>query len=284
MVEVEPDHADGTIWFISLQTPSMTTAIFMSVVRANASALNPSSNYSQSMSFTLPNGFTGNYHAIVRCDVYNNVAETDDGNNIGHDSSAMAVSLTPPPDLIVTEITRPGIAFSGSTINISYTVKNDGTGETRSGLWYDYIYWSADSTFGAGATYLKSVRRNANLDKDSTYKIATTIQVPHFIQGKHYVYVRTDASNREYEHTSETNNVTRSDTIGVILSPPPDLVIRDVDLKDTVSSCERVTVRFNTINQGGGHITRGFSDEVFLQYQQCIQLIHRETVDFRLHS
>jgi len=231
--------------------------------KSNPSALNASSNYSQSLSVTLPNGYTGSYHAIVRTDAYSNILEANEGNNVGNDTSTMVVSLTPPPDLIVTNIVRPNVAISGTTININYTVKNDGTGSTRNGSWYDYIYWSDDSTFGAGATFLKSIRRTSDLDKDSTYTFATTINVPHFIQGRHYVYVKTDGSNQEYEHTSETNNVTRSDTIGVILAPPPDLVIANVEMPDTVSSCARERIEFETINEGGGSTMRGFNDLVY---------------------
>lgn len=231
--------------------------------KANAASLSPSSNYSQSMSINLQNGFTGTYYVIVRTDPYGAVIESDAGNNTGADTAGMVVSLTPPPDLIVTGIVRPTIAFSGTTININFTVKNDGTGTTRNGFWYDYIYWSADTSFGAGATYLKRIRRNADLDVDSMYTVATPINVPHFIQGRHYVYVVTDGADHEYEHTSETNNVTRSDTIGVILSPPPDLVVKDVVVKDTVSACESVTLTYNTINQGGGNTMRSFSDYLY---------------------
>lgn len=229
----------------------------------NPSALNASSNYSNNMSINLPNGITGTYYIIVRTDAYGYVLEANEGNNIGTDTSGMSVSLTPPPDLIVTAITRPSIAGSGTNINITYTVKNDGTGGTRTTLWYDYIYWSADTTFGAGATFLKSVRRTGALDPDSTYFNTESITVPNFISGAHYVYVFTDASDRVYEHTSNSNNVTRSDSISVILSPPPDLVVSDVVLPDSASTCDVVAVNFNTINQGGGGTLRGFSDAVY---------------------
>jgi CARDB len=235
---------------------------YMGGVR-NLTSLNPGQTYSNSKDIYLPNGVTGNFYAIVYTDNGTRILETDEGNNISHDTSRMVIKLTPPPDLKVVGSTHPSKAFSGTIINVTFTVKNDGTGPPIATKWQDRIYFSADTVYNSSAVKLKTINRNGILDPDSTYKVSAAVMVPNFIFGRHYLYLVTDYLNQVYEHTNEGNNIGRSDTIGVILSPPPDLVVRDLVLPDTASAASYITADFNTINQGGGHTTNGFYDAIY---------------------
>jgi hypothetical protein len=231
---------------------------------ANPSALNASQNYSQTATVTLPNGIGGNYYVFVISDVYTNITEADNNNNSGRDTGKMRVTLTPPPDLFVTNVTRPSTAFSGSAATLSYTVKNKGTGSTRSGGWWDRYFLSTEKVINAGSHYLGANYHNGNLDVDSSYFKSLSVTIPNYISGKYFFVVETDYAHNEYEHASEGNNVTGSDTIRVILTPPPDLTVSNLVSSDTVSNFEKVNVSYNIINEGGTSTGTAFYDAVFL--------------------
>jgi hypothetical protein len=230
----------------------------------NPSALNPTQNYTQSANVTLPNGITGNYYIFVRTDEYSQVVETDNSNNSARDTGKVVVSLTPPPDLIVTSVSRPSTAFSGASTNLTYVVKNNGTGNTRSGGWYDRIYLSTEKVINGTSYLLKTNYRSTNLKVDSIYSITSAVVIPNYISGKYFFVVYTDATNTEYEHASESNNTSGSDTIKVILTPPPDLIVRNLTTVDTASNSESVLVKYNIINDGGTSTNGSFYDALWL--------------------
>ncbi len=228
----------------------------------NPGSLNSNQSYNRSASVTLPNGLIGKYYIIVRSDAYGYLLESNEGNNIKSDSAGINVSLTPPPDLRVTSIIKPGTAFSGQTINVRYTVKNFGTGGTRTTNWYDYVYLNSDSI--PGGTLMKNIYRNGALDPDSQYVVNTSFTLPLTISGGYYVNVKTDATNAVYEHASETNNSRISDSMKVILTPPPDLIVKNIVFKDTVANSETVNVKYSLINQGGSPTTHSWLDNFYI--------------------
>jgi hypothetical protein len=250
----------------------------------NPSGLNPGSDYSSSLNVTLPNGIAGKYYFIIKTEGYGYLAEANETNNITSDSGGTTVTLTPPPDLIVESIVRQSTGFSGSSTTVFYTVKNDGTGDTRSGQWYDRIYISDDTVFDGSDTYLKQVVRSSNLSKDSTYSNSVSVTLPNYISGGHYFFITTDYLNNEYEHGAESNNTSRSDSIRVILTPPPDLVVTNVETPDTVSNREVVTIRYNVINDGGSSTGRSFYDLIYISSNPVFDDLNATVVASQFHS
>ncbi|MCB9252822.1 MAG: right-handed parallel beta-helix repeat-containing protein [Flavobacteriales bacterium] len=230
----------------------------------NISALSSGQSYSNSMNVTLPNGISGNYYIFVKTDNYRGMLEADENNNFARDTGKMFVTLTPPPNLIVSSVVRPSNVFSGSPASIFYTVKNKGTGATRSGTWRDRIYLSKDNVVNGSATILATVIHIGNLAKDSVYTYSGTVNIPPYISGKYMYLVYTDFQNNEYEYASEGDNVTASDTINVILTPPPDLIVKDLTATDTASNRETINVQYNVINDGGTTTGNGSYSSLFL--------------------
>jgi hypothetical protein len=115
---------------------------------ANPSYLNPGDSYLNSLTVTLPQGIQGDYWFIVQTDYYNHVYEhNNEHDNVGVGPKT-SVTMTPPPDLRVTEITGPDLAFSNQTVTVSWTVLNDDTtpgagGRTLQTSWYDTVYLSS---------------------------------------------------------------------------------------------------------------------------------------------
>ncbi|XP_076095373.1 uncharacterized protein LOC143066264 [Mytilus galloprovincialis] len=54
------------------------------------------------------------------------------------------VKLTPPPDLQVDSIIIPDTTYSGTSLDVIFTVRNHGDGATIVDSWIDDIYWSDD--------------------------------------------------------------------------------------------------------------------------------------------
>jgi hypothetical protein len=229
---------------------------------ANPIALNPSQSYNQSATISLPNGTSGKLYVIIRTDGYSQLIETSEGNNIRNDSAGTTVTLTPPPDLRVTSIIKPGTVFSGQTINVRYTVRNFGTGGTRASSWRDFVYLNSDSV--TGGTHTNNILHTGSLDPDSSYVVNTSFVLPLNISGGYYINVYTDAQNHVYEHASENNNERISDSMKVILTPPPDLIVRNVDARDTVSNRETLNVKYELINQGGSATNSTWYDNIYI--------------------
>ncbi|MEZ4804768.1 MAG: CARDB domain-containing protein [Bacteroidia bacterium] len=228
----------------------------------NLASLNPNQSYTNSLNVNLPEGIASQYYILVRTDAYTQVLESNEGNNISSDSAGTVVNLTPPPDLFVTSIIKPGTAFSGQTINVQFTVKNQGSGGTRSSKWWDFVYLNNDSL--PGGTLKKTIQRNGALDVDSSYTVSTSFTLPLTISGGYYVTIRTDVYDNVYEHASESNNNGISDSMRVILTPPPDLIVSNVEIQDTASNKQNVNLKYQLINQGGSPTTSAWYDYFYI--------------------
>src|SRR6266850_261932 len=104
--------------------------------------------YTNSATFTLPNGLEGTFYALVQTDRGNGVFELDDANNIGA-SAAIAIASRP-ADLVVTSASAPNRGDAGGSIRMDWAVDNQGTGDTAVASWSDRVYLSTDNFLGNG--------------------------------------------------------------------------------------------------------------------------------------
>ncbi|MFZ4544511.1 MAG: LamG-like jellyroll fold domain-containing protein, partial [Saprospiraceae bacterium] len=179
----------------------------------------------------IPLNFSGKYFVHIRSDMYNSVFEgTYENDNIST-SDSIQVSLLPPADLFVQSITVPATAMSESTIQTTFTVKNQGATHTNSKRWFDGIYLSQLPTFNIDSCiFIKKVLRTDSLLANASYtQNNIPFSVPRGIQGNYYVYIFTDMDNDVHEYIFKNNNVRRSNSpIAITLAPYPDLVISRV--------------------------------------------------------
>ncbi|MEM7102507.1 MAG: CARDB domain-containing protein [Bacteroidota bacterium] len=218
----------------------------------NVTALNGFESYLQMVTLTIPQGFIGTFYLIVRTDDGGYVNESDEDNNLLISATQITINLTPPPDLQVTSVLTPATAFSGMDISVNWTVENNGTGATESNTWIDKVYISSDENFILGnATELGSFIHSGGLLSMENYAENQTLTLPLGIDGTYYIYVSTDANMNIYEHVFDQNNVTRNDSINIILTPPTDLAIINSNLPATASTKESITVDWVVENQGG---------------------------------
>ncbi|MDH6099335.1 hypothetical protein NWP21_10890, partial [Anabaenopsis sp. FSS-46] len=129
----------------------------------------------------------GNYHLLVVTNpddynYYNRQYETDETNN------TLAVPITinevDLPDLVITAATAPASGNIGSTIEVSWTVKNQGI-VTAERDWRDYIYISDDEIYDYSDTYVTDVYigEQTPLAADGSYTISRNITLPNTATG-----------------------------------------------------------------------------------------------------
>jgi hypothetical protein len=234
--------------------------------RINFSALTPGASYTNSATFTLPIGISGDYYLIAYTDRNSSLTETNDQNNI-RVSAATEITLSPAPDLQVPSVVTPTSAFSGTPMTFSWTVTNAGEGQTVPGnFWYDNSYLSQDSVFNpANFTYLAFERSNGVvLEPDSSYTDFITLTLPQGISGTYYVYVYTDADNREFEQANESNNIGRSAAFNILLTPPPDLKVTAMTVPATTANYQTVNVSWTVKNDGASTPAGSWADRLYL--------------------
>lgn len=235
--------------------------------RTNFSALTPGQSYSNTATFTLPQGISGIYYLFILTDRNFSLTEGNEQNN-SNISAATAITLSPPPDLQVSAIVTPGNVFSGNPMTFNWTVTNAGTGQTVSPTgWRDRAYLSADSVLNIGAaTFLGEKIFNDTLEVDSSYTKSLTATLPQGLFGTYYVYIVTDAFGEEFEQANEGNNTGKSPAFTVLLAPPPDLQVTSVSAPAAASSHQAVTLGWTVQNAGAApaNAVTGWADRVYL--------------------
>jgi len=232
---------------------------------SNFSFLDTNQSYIQTASFTLPNGISGAYYIFIVTDNYNHLLEEFHNNNTGHNTSPILITLTPPPDLQVSSIITPNNTFSGLSINVTWSVKNFGSGPTISSYWQDRVYLTTDQALNvSNATNLGSFYHSGALQPDSSYSRTQSFTIPANVFGTYYIFVHTDFHNQVYEHATENNNIGRSDSITVFLTPPPDLQVTYISPVPNASNKESVSLTWTVQNLGGSATSTTFRDQILL--------------------
>ena len=197
---------------------------------------------------------TGIPYPYIKAWAHNNgnVLEVSD-NGQNHDNffyKQLDIIMPPVPDLVVNQIIAPTNVFSGQQIYLPFSIKNQGY-TTATGNWSDAVYLSADTAFNPStAILLGTYLRTQPLQPDSIYYKNVQVTIPSSIFGTFYIYVKTDATNQVFENVYENNNLTKSVPFQIFLTPPPDLVVLNVQAPNIITNKDIVNISFSVKNQG----------------------------------
>jgi CARDB/PKD-like domain len=235
--------------------------------KPNVTSLNSGQLYTDTATFTIPVTYSGPLYMHVVTNytppAVNPVFENTLVNDTAHALPATAVTLSPQPDLRVDTVVNPNNTFSGSTINITYKVKNFNTNAT--GNWVDKIYISKDAVFNINtATLLKFpngygtyspaydaiVGHSNGLQHDSSYTVSISAVIPNFIYGSYYVYVFTNSNGDLYEGPNNNNNMNHGNLLQIYLTATPKLTPVNFTVASGISSTQIVPVSWYDQNQG----------------------------------
>jgi subtilase family serine protease len=227
----------------------------------HVSHLSPGEAYANTQVLEMPGGIFGQYYLIVWTNYKPDLYESNSSNN--QRLRPLSITLTPPPDLQIPSLVIPHIAFSGDSIQVQYDEKNFGLNATTAAQWFDGIYLLPETTFNVGsAMTLGEVWRTPGLPSDSSYHVSLRVKLPDTLSGKHYLFVLADITNHVLEYGAENNNC-RYDSITIVLSPPPDLVVESASGPPGANSGSKMAVQWTVRNQGAGPTIANFWEDRF---------------------
>lgn len=246
--------------------------------------LYPEEIYPSELSPNLPRGIEGDYYVIVKADGSNDVTETNENDNATA-GGPIHVTLTPPPDLQVAQVTGPTQAFSGQRVTVSWVVTNAGPANTPETLWHDKIYLSADPILDSADTSLGTTRHDGSLAVGETYPTNRSVTLPVARTGTNYFIVHTDSSNDVFEHNLEANNLgVAVIPIVIELTPPPDLAVQAVGASAPAVAGHALTVSFQVTNLASRPTPNGFwTDHLYLSPERLLNTNRAQLLATRMH-
>ena len=171
------------------------------------------------------------------------------------------------PDLVVFAATFSVLTDAqGNSIQVNYTVSNQGMGQSLGAPWDDKIGLSTSQIYSIRATrFVAEFVQRSELLGSTSYSATLIARVPRDVHGSLFLHVVTDFNQRIVEE-SEINNVR---TTGPLILPEvfPDLSVRNLLLPsgpDTVSG-EEILVNWTVANEGIGALQSGrWIDAVYI--------------------
>ena len=215
----------------------------------------------------VPNCLTGTYYLIAKADYSGRASEFDPKHDAetNNDSPAKEIQITSvPPDLVVTNVTIPAVTSAGQTLELTWTVTNNGTGPAN-GQWNDRIM--LNSSIGMGNVQLADVQHAGPLAAGASYTKSQMVTLPQYMQGEYHISVETNRTGSVTEcGAAEENNFGLSESFS-LESNLPDLVIDSVTLPvTTIEAGSSIQVEWVGRNQGASMAANipGWVDRVYL--------------------
>ncbi|MEH2443592.1 CARDB domain-containing protein [Nostoc sp.] len=208
---------------------------------------------SESDFFVLSSSTTfGNYYLLLQADGNGNIFESNESNNV----TAKAITIAA-PDLLIQNPSAPASANIGTSITLSYQVKNQGNG--KASINSTYFYLSKDTSFSNDDVYLGSdfVNNLNDLAPSAVSSESTSLSISSTITtGSYYLLYKADGSGSLRESNENNNVVAKAITITA-----PDLVIQNATSASSAAIGTTLLVNYQLKNQGNG--TAGASKTSF---------------------
>jgi CARDB/PKD domain len=234
--------------------------------KQNLTALDSGQQYTNTFNFTLPLNAVLPTYVYVITNASGSVLELTRTNDTARTPQPIAVTISPTPDLRVDSVFASNTTFSGSTLNVTYKVKNYGVNTPANSFWRDKIYISNTQFFNINnATELRAPKANGTyyfnvpevqiynnniLQADSFYTKAQQVTIPNFINGTFFIHVITNTGNSLYEGVAANNNGNYKQ-IQVLITPTPKLQVATLNVSaDTLSNSQPFTIAYNIKNNG----------------------------------
>lgn len=238
--------------------------------RSHFGALDVGDGYDTSISFNVPNDVTGTYYLIAVTDSSDQVFELNNANN-ARAAAGTTVITENAADLIAILPSSPLTGRAGGVVTVSWTVRNQGVGDTPVGAWTDRVIASPNATYGDGDDIaLASIDRTGKLDPGQEYVRTENIPIPFALVGQYYLFLVADIYNAVFEGGNEGNNVSTSAVLSV-LRDTPDLQVDSVTADATAVTGGSITVNWSVSNHGAGTTNSTYwYDSVYLSANTTI--------------
>jgi hypothetical protein len=247
-------------------------------------------SYSNTVILTVPPELVaGNYYLIAYSDYDNSVFEQDDvdaalgGNAIALSNFKATVQpitvVSTPADFVVANVSEIGTLNAGKTGRFTWTVLNQGTGDSNATSWNDQLILSKNDVLGDSDDIAIASFQNyrAALPSGGNYTRTEDVILPFKLNGSYNLFAVTDQvvddqnkvvatlSNKIFEASNEGNNASIARPI-IINRLTPDLVPQSVtaNIANSVAGSD-VTFSWTVKNIGDGitNVSQWY-DEIFL--------------------
>ncbi|MCL4368485.1 MAG: hypothetical protein M1337_04895, partial [Actinobacteria bacterium] len=214
--------------------------------------------YSRSQGVTLPDLAAGTYYIYVRVDDWGYNSDPDRSNNVITRPITIGradVNLNP------TALEAPPSAEVGTSIPVTWTVKNTGTDDTPP-QWWDTFYLSSDATWDGGDTWIGDLWENMYVYGGESYTSTSSFNVPIVGAGSYFLILRADGNYNIPETNEGDNDIAIPITI---TTPDSDLVPTAFNAPDTAGTGSQISLDFTVRNSGTVDInTYDWYDQLYL--------------------
>ncbi|MEX2380957.1 MAG: CARDB domain-containing protein [Opitutales bacterium] len=229
----------------------------------------PGGDYTASAAVQLPVAVSGSFYWLVESDVSQEVLEPAEASeNVA--AAPLDIVLSPPPDLAVQEVAGPGATTAGQTIDVSWTVRNNGPGEIEDAAWRDALFLSPEREWNPeSAILLDTVEKRGSLALDAEYQLEIPVRIPYGVEGPHFLLAHTDNRKEIFEGAFEDNNTgTTVQPLEITAPALPDLEPVEVAAPQSVQARSEVTVGWSVRNRGDAVAEGSWQDAVYLSQSE----------------
>ena len=248
---------------------------------ARETALDEGESYSRSETIFMPRNVEGRFNLFVVSDIDDLVFENGlKADNAESSNTPFDLMKIPFADLVATEVSAPANANSGTTIDVSWSVENQGIGTTDVATWSDTIWLTRDAE---GLDRVRSLGTFSNrefLGVGESYERAASVRLDNGIEGTFYVAVDTNASRQVFEFINDQNNTLVSGPLEVSLAPSPDLVPTLTITPENADEGTQIDVSWTVENRGTGLAAGNWQDRLQLRSVNDGSIINLGTFEF----
>lgn len=215
-----------------------------------------------SFSNKIPDTLSGKYNVFVVSDVFNTIFEYDkEDNNIIQGINPVDILS---PDLKVDSVKAQDTISAGSNINISWKVKNKGSGKVGDIKWKDAVYLSTSPDSLKNQIFLGDVEYNVSLLSNGSTKQQKTVTLPVNVSGKWYIIISTDYTNTIFEAHIDNNNLGSSSLMQINITNWADLVPTNFAVSDTIKTSIAYNIVSTVSNNGNLYADGSWTDGIYI--------------------
>lgn len=181
--------------------------------------IGPDSSLTFTEQVVIPNNTFETYTFLVNTDITDLIYESvKNDNNMSSSGHGISITMTPPPDLTVRNISFDPVASSDMDLMVNFDVVNIGAGATVEDYWEDVVLIQNGSTF-----FSSRFPHHGVLAPEESYHVSANVHIPNDYSGIANVSIQTDANLNVFEYLTRPNNTVHMDSSLRIVNP--DLVI-----------------------------------------------------------
>jgi len=221
-------------------------------------------SYQRTVNLQLPAGSQGSKYLILRTNTFIDMQGelTYANNDFVHAIEIVAA------DLVVESVVAPASITFGTSFEVTYTVRNIGTGPTNQLSWFDRVALTSQDASVSVIVSDVLVTLDEPLAAGASYTRTIVANVPPIAEGGPYrIGVASDILNDQVE-IDENNNVLLSELLPVTLPPVPDLIVTSVIAPVEGISGQQFALTWTVTNNGTAAAIAPWSDRVTLQGPQ----------------